>query len=125
MGDPVEFVVAGGDLQADSQRLVPLIVLLIGAMILALFRSFRVALASLAAVGIAVVWSFGLMGWLGWPQTAVTQALAPFIVVVGICNAIHLIARYASRGRAGRGAARARPARPPCSRWRATSAAPA
>ena len=36
------------------------------------------------------------MGWLGWPQTAVTQALAPFIVVVGICNAVHLIARHAS-----------------------------
>ena len=96
VGDPVEFVVAGGDLQQDSLRLVPLIVLLIGAMILALFRSFRAALASLTAVGIAVIWSFGLMGWLGWPQTAVTQALAPFVVVVGICSAIHLAARYAS-----------------------------
>jgi hypothetical protein len=96
VGDPVEFVIAGGDLQRDSQRLVPLIVLLIGAMILALFRSLRATLASLVAVGIAVVWSFGLMGWLGWPQTAVTQALAPFVVVVGICNAIHLITRYAS-----------------------------
>ena len=95
VGDPVEFVIAGGDLQADSQRLVPLIALLIGAMLRALFGSLRVALAALAAVGVAIVWSFGLMGWLGWPQTAVTQALAPFIAVVGICNAVHLIARYA------------------------------
>jgi predicted RND superfamily exporter protein len=39
VGDPVEFVVAGGDLQADSQRLVPLIVWLIGAMILVLFAA--------------------------------------------------------------------------------------
>jgi len=102
VGDPVEFVIAGGDLEADSRRLVPLIVGLIGAMLLVLFRSLRVALVSLAAVGIAVVWSLGLMGWLGWPQTAVTQALAPFIVVVGICNAIHLVARYASEVSAAR-----------------------
>ena len=95
VGDPVELVIAGGDLQADSQRLVPLIALLIGAMLRALFRSLRVALAALATVAVATLWSFGLMGWLGWPQTAVTQALAPFIAVVGICNAVHLIARYA------------------------------
>ena len=44
------------------------------------------------------------MGWLGWPQTAVTQALAPFIVVVGICNAIHLVARYACEVEQARGA---------------------
>jgi predicted RND superfamily exporter protein len=96
VGDPVEFVVAGRDLEADSLRLVPLIVASIGALLWLLFRSFRVALASLAAIGIAVVWSLGLMGWLAWPRTAVTQALAPFIVVVGICNAVHLVARHAS-----------------------------
>ncbi len=95
VGDPVELVIAGGDLQADSQRLVPLIALLIGAMLRALFRSLRVALAALATVVVATLWSFGLMGWLGWPQTAVTQALAPFIAVVGICNAVQLTARYA------------------------------
>jgi len=96
VGDPVEFVIAGGDLERDSRRLVPLIAAMIGALLLLLFRSLRVSLASLVAVGIAVGWSFGALGWLGWPQTAVTQALAPFVVVVGVCNAIHLIARYAS-----------------------------
>jgi predicted RND superfamily exporter protein len=96
VGDPVEFVVAGGDLARDSRVLVPAIAGLIGALILALFRNLRITLAALAAVGLAVLWSAGAMGWLGWPQTAVTQALAPFIVVVGICNAIHLVARFAS-----------------------------
>jgi predicted RND superfamily exporter protein len=109
VGDPVEFVIAGGDLERDSRRLVPVIVALIGALILALFRDPRTAAASLVTVGVAVLWSAGLMGWLGWPQTAVTQALAPFIVVVGICNAIHLVARYASElgaARDGRGGSR-------------------
>ncbi|MGH7339640.1 MAG: efflux RND transporter permease subunit, partial [Candidatus Rokuibacteriota bacterium] len=52
-------------------------------------------------MGLAVVWAFGAMGWLRWPQTAVSQALAPFILTVGICNAIHLLSRYATEGAKG------------------------
>lgn len=95
VGDPVSFFVAGADLQADSLRLVPVIVVLIAGTIFALFRCFAAVWVSLVPVGAAVVWAFGAMGWLGWPQTAVTQALAPFVLVVGVCNAIHLLSRYA------------------------------
>jgi predicted RND superfamily exporter protein len=105
VGDPVAFVVAGADLQADSIALVPAIVLLIAAVLATLFGSLRITAAALSSVGVAVVWTFGAMGWLGWPQTAVTQALAPFVLVVGICNAIHLLARYvrtSGRDRAAR-----------------------
>ncbi len=96
VGDPVEFVVAGAALQSDSARLVPIIVALIGAALVWLFRSWRAAFAALLTVGLAVVWSFGAMGWLGWPHTAVTQALAPFILVIGVCDAVHVLARYAA-----------------------------
>jgi hypothetical protein len=114
VGDPVAFVVAGADLQADSIKLVPAIVLLIAVVLVALFGSWSLAAASLATVGVAVIWTFGAMGWLRWPQTAVTQALAPFVLVIGICNAIHLLARYlrtagadrASRARAATAVAR-------------------
>jgi len=104
VGNPVEFVVAGGELRRDSMRLVPVIVGLIGAVLLALFRSWRAALISLGSVGLAIVWAFGAMGWLGWPQTAVSQALAPFILTVGVCNAIHVLARYATAGSRAAGA---------------------
>ncbi len=96
VGDPVEFVVAGDDLRSDSLRLVPVIVVVIAAVLVALFRSWRAALISLGSVGLSVVWAFGVMGWLGWPQTALSQALAPFILTVGVCNAIHVLSRYAS-----------------------------
>jgi len=96
VGDPVEFVVAGADLQMDSAILVPVIVALIGLVFFFLFRSWKIVAISLTTVGLAVIWAFGVMGWLGWPQTAVTQALAPFILVVGVCGAIHLIARQSS-----------------------------
>jgi predicted RND superfamily exporter protein len=97
VGDPVEFVVAGGELLADAQRLAPAILGLAGAMIFVLLRSIGAALAALASVALALVWSFGLMGWLDWPRTAVTPALAPLLAVVGLCSAVHVIARYAVR----------------------------
>ena len=108
VGDPVEFVVAGADLQMDSAVLVPAIATLIGVIFFVLFRSWQIVAVSLATVGLALVWAFGVMGWLGWPQTAVTQALAPFILVVGVCGVIHLIARHASE-RAKPGAEAERP----------------
>jgi predicted RND superfamily exporter protein len=102
VGDPVEFVVAGADLQMDSATLVPVIVALIAVIFCCLFRSWKIAAICLSSVGLAVIWAFGAMGWLGWPQTAVSQALAPFILVVGVCGAIHLVSRCASeRARPG------------------------
>jgi predicted RND superfamily exporter protein len=98
VGDPVEFVVAGDALRRDSIRLVPVIVGLIAAVLFALFRSWRAVAICLGSVGLAVVWALGVMGWLGWPQTAVSQALAPFILTVGVCSAIHLLSRYATDG---------------------------
>ncbi len=110
VGAPVEFVVAGRDLERDTLLLVPAIVLLIGGVVAWLFRSLPVVLASLSCVGLSVVWSFGAMGWLGWPQTAVTQALAPFILVVGVCDAMHLVSRTVAEcaGAGGDAAARRR-----------------
>ncbi len=97
VGGAVEFVVASAELQADTARLVPGMVALIGVVLVALFRSLASALATLASVGTAVLWCFGAMGWLGWPQNSVSQALPPLLLVIGVCDAIHLLARYATR----------------------------
>jgi predicted RND superfamily exporter protein len=106
VGGPVEFVVAGAELQADTARLVPVMVVLIGAVLFALFRSLPAAVATLATVGVAVVWTFGAMGWLGLAQNSITQALPPLMLVICVCDGIHLMALYASEGRAAPGAPR-------------------
>jgi predicted RND superfamily exporter protein/signal transduction histidine kinase len=95
-GDPVDFAVAGGALQRETPRIVPLMVLLVGAIIYALLRSWRMTVVVFATTGLAVLWAMGSMGWLGWPQSELTQALAPAILVIGICGGIHVVARYAS-----------------------------
>ena len=96
VGGTVEFVVAGGELQADTARMVPVMVLLVGCVLLALFRSLSMAVAALVTVGVSVVWTFGAMGWIGWSQNSVSQALPPLLLVIGVCDVIHLLARLAT-----------------------------
>ena len=101
VGGPVEFVVAGGELASATAHLIPLMVALVGGCLLLLFRSARAAAAALFVVGLAVLWTLGLEGWLGWAQNSLEQALPPLILVIGVCDGIHMVARYADEA-AGR-----------------------
>ena len=102
VGGPVEFVVAGDELQYHTARIIPLMLALVAVILLVLFRSWLPATISLAAVGLAVVWTFGLLGWLRWPLNSLTSALAPLILVIGVCDAIHVLARFAAEEVTGR-----------------------
>jgi len=99
VGGPVEFVVAGGELEAATARLVPVMVALVGLTLVALFRAPAPAAAVLASVGLSVVWTMGLLGWLsrfGWTQNSLTQVLPPLVLVIGVCDGIHLVSRLAA-----------------------------
>jgi predicted RND superfamily exporter protein len=96
VGGPVEFVVAGGELEAAARRFVPLMVALVAAAFLVILRSPGATAALLATIGVAVVWTMGLLGWLGWPENTLTQILPPIVLVIGTCDGLHLIARYAA-----------------------------
>jgi predicted RND superfamily exporter protein len=97
VGDPVSSILAGRDLAESTNRLVPLTVLVIALVVLGLMRSWPSVVASLATMGIALVWTFGLLGWLDWPQDGILEVLAPLILVVGVCDSIHLLSRSAAR----------------------------
>ncbi len=109
-GGPVEFVVAGRELDEQAQRLVPALVLLVGALLWLAFRSLPPALLALAAVGVALVLALGVQGWLGWPRTSFFQVLPPLLLTIGVCYGIHLIAAYAERLAEAGGGDSARPA---------------
>jgi hypothetical protein len=108
-GGPVEFVVAGRDLDRQAQRLVPAIVLLVFAIVWLAFRSAPLAALALAGVGMALLAAVGLQGWLGWPRTSFFQVLPPLLLTIGVCYAIHLLAAYAERLGAAGGGDAARP----------------
>ncbi len=94
VGGPVEFVVAGDDLERNSRRIMPVMIGLIAIALMVLFGAPAAAAIALVSVGVALLWTLGAMGWAGWPQNSLTQVLPPLILVVGVCDAIHLIGRY-------------------------------
>lgn len=99
-GGPVEFVVAGGELDRNTAKILPLMIGIIAIILLWVFRSWAATAAALVTVGIAVLWTFGLMGWLGWQRNSFTQALAPLVLVIGVCDAVHLLSRYLAQAAA-------------------------
>lgn len=94
VGHPIENLIVGRDLAESTARLIPFTVLAIGLILLALSRSWQSAAVSLATMGVALLWTFGLLGWLDWPQDGILEVLAPVIMVVGVCDAVHLLSRY-------------------------------
>jgi uncharacterized protein len=58
------------------------------------FRSFRSTLISMIIVIIGVMWSFGLLGLLGYEITVLTALVPTLVIVIGIPNCIFLINKY-------------------------------
>ena len=58
------------------------------------FRSFRATMASLIVVIIGVVWSFGIIGVLGYEITVLTALVPTLVIVIGIPNCIFFINKY-------------------------------
>ena len=58
------------------------------------FRSFRATLTSLIIVIIGVMWSFGIMGAMGYEITVLTALVPTLVIVIGIPNCIFFINKY-------------------------------
>lgn len=85
----------------NSQNIVDEIPIFIGAALLVtslifflFFRSFRATFISLIVVCIGVMWTFGILGLLGYEITVLTALIPPLIIVIGIPNCIFLINKY-------------------------------
>lgn len=103
IGDPIDFVVAGGEMKAETPKIMPVLVGLLAAVTFILCRSIVSVLVSLGVSGVSLVVAMGLMGWLGWPEVEWTQALPPFVLVASFCNSVHLLARLAAVAAEGDG----------------------
>jgi hypothetical protein len=94
VGDAIETVVGGRTLANSTSQLTPFLVLIITIVLFFTTRSWQQTIATLLTMGIAIVWTLGTLGWLGWPQNGMLQVLAPVVVIVGVCDAIHLLNHY-------------------------------
>ncbi len=58
------------------------------------FRTFSPLGISILIVSIGVMWSFGIMGALGYKISILTAVIPPLVIVIGVPNAIFLINKY-------------------------------
>jgi predicted RND superfamily exporter protein len=80
--------------QKDFFRLPPLTFLLIAIILLYLFRKAQYVLLPLASMGLALVWTFGLMTYLSIPLSMLTMIVPVFLVAVGTAYCLHIVSEY-------------------------------
>lgn len=88
-------------IMAEQNALMPMA---IGALLIALFlllRQLLDILTPLLTAGISILWTFGLMGWLGIPINVVTSTVPILLIVVGSTEDIHLLAEFRHAQRCG------------------------
>ena len=68
-------------------------------LLLLLFRRFRPVLLTVAAVGIAVIWTMGLYAATGHQLNMVTMVLPTLVLVIGIADCLHILRSLAAQDR--------------------------
>lgn len=85
---------------ASEMKLFILAAALVTALILfVFFRSFKAVQVSMLVVGVAVLWSLGLLSLLGYQISVLTGLVPPLIIVIGVANCIFLLNKYHSEFR--------------------------
>lgn len=94
VGAPAAESLLGEHILADLRLLLPLSLAVIGLVVwLGTRRLAGLGVASLKIV-VCLVWTFGLMGWLGAPVYLTTAVLPVILVTVGLASEIHILWHY-------------------------------
>jgi predicted RND superfamily exporter protein len=91
------------DLEAEQLFQIPVVGLLFLVMLACIFRSAAATLLPLISVGAAVVWTVGLMAASGMTFNLITNVLPVLLLIIGVSNCVHVIARYAGEHRREQG----------------------
>src|SRR6056297_1726868 len=81
-------------MESDLYRTIPLVLLVVTLVFYLNFRSIRGVLLPLMTLGMAEIWTVGLMGHLGYPITTIGITLPPLLISVGSSYAIHVLNQY-------------------------------
>jgi predicted RND superfamily exporter protein len=66
--------------------------------LMALIRSLPAVLASLISIGVASVWTIGLLPVFGWQQSHLSSGAATLILVLGCADCVHFVTHYLEVG---------------------------
>jgi diguanylate cyclase (GGDEF)-like protein len=80
--------------EKDFARLPPITLALIVIILFCLFRKLRYILIPLACVGLALIWTLGLMAFLKIPLSMLTMIVPVFLIAVGTAYCLHIVSEY-------------------------------
>jgi len=81
-------------LQEDLRLLGPLSAVVLVTTILVFLRSGFGAMLPLVTSALSIIWTFGMMGWLGIPLTLLSAMLPSLIIAIGATEDTHMMASY-------------------------------
>ncbi|ERP31345.1 efflux RND transporter permease subunit [Chitinivibrio alkaliphilus] len=80
--------------EIDFTILLPLSLLISTLLLYLVFKRKLYVFISLLVICIAVVWTFGSMGWLGVPLSVVTSVIPVILFPIGVADSIHLLKTF-------------------------------
>jgi len=78
----------------DFLSLPPITLLLVSVILWFLYRNWVGVIAPLGAVVAALIWTLGLMGWMGVPLSMMTMIVPVFLIAVGTAYCMHIMSTY-------------------------------
>jgi predicted RND superfamily exporter protein len=93
-GEPVMGLEIGKMVRGDMSKLLPIAILVMLAILFFSFRNIRGVVLPLLIVIVTVIWTLGLMGYVGVPLSAIGNIIPIIIISMGIADGIHILARY-------------------------------
>lgn len=84
-------------MRRDFSLLLPICFGLIFILLYAIFRNLYHVIATLLAIAVALIWTFGFVGLLGIPFTVVLSIIPVIIFPIGVADAIHILKTYSEQ----------------------------
>jgi hydrophobe/amphiphile efflux-3 (HAE3) family protein len=81
-------------MRSDFRILLPLTFLISALLLFAIFRRPLFVIAPLAIIGVAVVWTFGFMGWMGFTFSVVSSVIPVILFPIGLADSIHVLKTF-------------------------------
>lgn len=100
-GTPLERSEVTRYIQGDQRRIIPVVLLVLFGVTYSIYRVKRFAVLALMCVLLSLIWTMGVVGFVGVPLNVITSLLPAVILVVSVSVAIHLINQFIAEIEAG------------------------
>ncbi|MGF1838390.1 efflux RND transporter permease subunit [Vibrio atlanticus] len=93
-GPPVVASQQALSMKQDSDRLFPAVILVVMVILFLMFKKARGVILPLTIAILSVIWTLGLMAFLGVKQNIVSTMLPVFLISIGVADAIHVLTEF-------------------------------